>query len=97
MAKGYWVAHVEVTDPEQYKEYVRLNAAAFKKYGAKFLVRGGAADVRAGVLGSRHVVLEFESMAQAQACYDSPEYAIALKVRDKAAKVDLVIVEGYEA
>ncbi len=41
MAKGYWVVHVDVTDPEGYQQYVKANAAAFAKYGARFLVRGG--------------------------------------------------------
>ena len=40
MPKGYWIARVDVSDPEAYKEYVAANAAAFAKYGARFLVRG---------------------------------------------------------
>ena len=97
MAKGYWIGHVQVTNPELYKEYARLNGLAFSKYGAKFLVRGGgdAAEMRAGKLNPRHVVIEFESLAVAKACYDSPEYQAALKVRDQASVADLVICEGY--
>ena len=94
MAKGYWIAHVDVTDAEKFKEYVRLNGIAFAKYGAKFVVRGGASEVRAGTLKKRHVVLEFESYAAAKACYDSPEYQAAVKVRDTASVADFVIVEG---
>ena len=60
MTKGYWIAHVDVRDPEVYKEYVRLNGIAFAKYGAKFLVRSGTSEVRAGQLKPRHVVIEFE-------------------------------------
>ena len=41
--KGYWIAHVDVTDPEGYKAYMAANAAAFGKFGARFLVRGGRA------------------------------------------------------
>ena len=41
MPKGYWIARVDVHDPEGYKAYIAANAAALKKYGAKFLVRGG--------------------------------------------------------
>ena len=44
MAKGYWIAHVDVTNPEIYKEYVRLNGIAFAKYGGKFLIRGGKSE-----------------------------------------------------
>ena len=97
MAKGYWVGHVNVTEPDVYKEYVRLNGVAFAKYGAKFLVRGGTSEMRAGELKPRHVVIEFASFAQAKACYDSPEYQAALKVRNRASVADMVLVEGYDS
>ena len=96
MTKGYWIAHVDVREPEVYKQYVRLNGVAFAKYGAKFLVRGGQSETRAGTLPPRHVVLEFESYAVAKACYDSPEYQAAIKVRDTASIADVIIVEGYD-
>ena len=41
MAKGYWIAHVDVADPEGYKAYFAANAEPFAKYGARFLVRSG--------------------------------------------------------
>ena len=41
MAKGYWVVHVTVTDPDNYPKYIAADAAAFEKYDARFLVRGG--------------------------------------------------------
>lgn len=97
MAKGYWIAHVTVHDPERYKDYVRLNAAAFEKYGAKFLVRGGAFETRAGnVPGVRNVVIEFESYEKAKACYNSPEYKAALVPRTEAATANVIIIEGYD-
>jgi uncharacterized protein (DUF1330 family) len=96
MPKGYWIAHVDVSDPEIYKEYVRLNGIAFAKFGAKFLVRGGAHEVRAGALKSRHVVIEFPSYQAAKDCYDSAEYKAATAVRVTASVADLVIIEGYD-
>lgn len=95
MAKGYWIAHVTVRDPERYKDYVKLNAIAFAKYGATFLVRGGPYEVGHGKLRERHVVLEFADFATAKACYASPEYQAAKKVALEASDVDVVIVEGY--
>ncbi|MBU2532619.1 MAG: DUF1330 domain-containing protein [Alphaproteobacteria bacterium] len=97
MAKGYWIAHVKVTNPERYKDYVAANAIAFKKYNAKFLVRGGDCEARQGNHSyDRHVVLEFESYETAKACYDSPEYEAAAKIRDEASEAYVVVVEGYE-
>lgn len=96
MAKGYWIAHVTVNDPEGYKEYVTANAVAFKKYGAKFLVRGGQHEVKSGLARDRHVVLEFDSYATALACYSSPEYQAAAKIRDKYSAADAIVIEGWD-
>jgi uncharacterized protein (DUF1330 family) len=95
--KGYWIGHVNITDPERYKDYVAANAEPFRKYGARFLVRNGASEVPEGGLGGRrHVVLEFDSYEIAKACYNSPEYQAALRIRQEASTGDLVIIEGYE-
>ncbi|KAB2919934.1 MAG: DUF1330 domain-containing protein [Hyphomicrobiaceae bacterium] len=96
MPKGYWIAHVTVTNPERYKDYVAANGVAFRKYGGRFLVRGGPSETVKGNLKARHVVIEFDSLATAKACHESPEYAAAAKIRDEAGDVDLVIVEGYD-
>ncbi len=96
MAKGYWIAHVDVSDPEAYKAYTRENAVAFAKYGARFLVRAGKGTAREGALRARHVVLEFKDYDTARACYDSPEYQAALALRVNVSSADLVIVEGYD-
>ncbi|MCC2104407.1 MAG: DUF1330 domain-containing protein [Hyphomicrobiales bacterium] len=96
MAKGYWIGHVDVADPEAYKAYVQANAIAFAKYGAKFLVRGGKSEGPEGRLRSRHVVLEFDSYEKAVACYHSPEYQAAIKLRTPVSTGDIVIVEGYD-
>ncbi|HJU31830.1 MAG TPA: DUF1330 domain-containing protein [Hyphomicrobiaceae bacterium] len=95
--KGYWIAHVNITDPERYKDYVAANGAPLKKYGARFLVRNGPSEVRRGELGGRrHVVIEFDSYATAKACHDSPEYQAAAKIRDEASTAEFIIIEGYE-
>jgi len=96
MAKGYWVVHIDVTDPEAYKAYVAANAEPFRKYGAKFLVRGGTSEALEGEARSRNVVLEFKDYATALACYRSPEYAKAMALRAGAAVADLIVTEGYD-
>ena len=94
--KGYWIVRVDVKDPEGYKKYLAANPAAFKKYGAHFLVRGGPFDAVAGTARERNVVIEFKDIETARACYDSPEYQAAVQHLAKVGPTDLVIIEGYE-
>ena len=96
MAKAYWIAQVEVSDPDAYKAYVAANATAFAKYGARFLVRAGRHLVAEGTSKSRQVVIEFKDYDTALACYRSPEYQAAMKLRETASTGDLVIAEGYD-
>ena len=96
MAKGYWIARVDVTNPDGYQNYVKTNGAAFSKYGARFLVRGGQFESPEGTARSRNVVLEFKDYATAVACYHSPEYAAAKAHRAGAADAELLIIEGYD-
>ncbi len=96
MAKGYWVARVEVTNPEAYKAYVAANAVAFKKFGAHFLVRSGQYENPEGASRARNVVIEFPSYQAALDCYHSPEYAAAIALRVGASTADIIIIEGYD-
>ena len=97
MAKGYWIAHVTITNPERYKDYVAANAIAFKKYNARFIVRGGECETYGAALSptQRHVVIEFETYAIAKACKVSPEYKAAEKIRDEASIANIVVIEGW--
>jgi len=96
MAKGYWIARVDVHDAEAYKAYVGANGEAFAKYGARILVRGGAFECMDGGARERNVVLEFPSVEAAKACWHSPEYQRALAFRLPVSTGDVIIVEGYD-
>lgn len=96
MAKGYWVVFADVTDAEGYKAYVAENAKAFRKYGARFLTRGGKSETPEGNPRSRVVVIEFPSYDAAVECYRSPEYAKAMALRKGKSVMDLAIAEGYD-
>jgi uncharacterized protein (DUF1330 family) len=92
---AYVIAEVNVTDPQPYEEYRRLVPATLEKYGGRFLVRGGQVEPKEGGWApARIVVLEFASMAQARAWYDSPEYRQALAIRVRHAESKVVFVEG---
>ena len=94
MAKGYWIAHVTVTDPDPYKLYAEAAPAAFKKYNANILARGGQHNIMEGAGKARNVVIEFPSFDDAVACYNCDEYQAARKHRENAGEADIVIVEG---
>jgi uncharacterized protein (DUF1330 family) len=96
MPKGYWVASVDVTDPEGYKAYVAANAEAFRKFGAKFITRGGRSEAVEGRLRSRVVVIEFPNYDAALTCYRSPEYDRARRLRQGISQADVAVVEGYD-
>ncbi len=96
MSKGYWVAFADVSDPEGYKAYLAENQKVFRKYGARYLTRGGQGENPEGQPRSRVVVIEFPSYAAALECYHCPEYAKAMELRAGKSIMDLAIVPGYE-
>lgn len=96
MPKAYWIARVDVTDADAYPDYVATARPAFERYGARFLARGGETRALEGTARARNVVIEFASMADATACYESDEYQAAKAIRRRVAESELVIVEGVE-
>jgi uncharacterized protein (DUF1330 family) len=96
MAKAYWIARVDVSSEDGFKHYAAANAAIFKKFGGRYVVRGGKFDGMEGSSRSRNVVIEFPDYATALACYRSPEYQANIKVRQPHSAVDLIIIEGYD-
>jgi uncharacterized protein (DUF1330 family) len=95
MAKGYWVARVDVTNPDAYKEYVASNGVAFAKFGARFIVRGGKFESVIGTARQRNVVIEFKDYETAMACWNSPEYQAA-RAKQGNPVIDCIVIEGYD-
>ncbi|WEX08140.1 DUF1330 domain-containing protein [Chelativorans sp. AA-79] len=96
MPKAYWIAHVDVRDPERYKDYIATAKPAFEKHGARFLARGGTYEAVEGRGRGRHVVIEFPSLQHAKDCYNAPEYQAARAIRQAVSEGEVIIVEGYE-
>ena len=96
MAKGYWIARVEVHNEDGYKAYAAANPGIVRKFGAKFVVRAGKFENPEGAARPRNIVIEFPDYATAIACYNSPEYQANIKVRQPHAVADIVIIEGYD-
>jgi uncharacterized protein (DUF1330 family) len=96
MAKGYWIGRVDVHNEEGYKPYAAANLAIFKKFGGRYVVRGGKATTVEGQSRSRNVVIEFPDYEAALACYRSLEYQENIKVRQPHSIADLIVIEGYD-
>lgn len=96
MPKGYWIIRLDITDLEPFQAYVAANGEALKKYGARFLVRAGHYEVVEGSTRSRNTVVEFPTYQAAVDCWHSPEYQAARALRQGAAMIDLVIIEGHD-
>ena len=96
MAKGYWIAQVDVADMAKYQQYSAEIDVSLKKYGGRFLVRSAAFENPEGKSRSRHVVIEYPSYQAALDCWRSPEYRKALAIRAPVTTADIVVVEGYE-
>jgi len=96
MARGYWIGRVDVHNEEGYKAYAAANPEIFRKFGGRYVVRGGKFDGVEGECRSRNVVIEFPDYATALACYRSPEYQANIKVRQPHSIAELIVVEGYD-
>ena len=94
MPKGYLIARIDITDPKAYAAYAEAAGGAITKLGAKVLARGGRFEALEGGGRARNVVLEFDSFEAARAFYFSPEYSSARAMREGAAIVDYILVEG---
>lgn len=91
-----WITHVTVTDEDEYAKYAKLAGPAIAKHGGTFIARGARHVQIEGRDRPRNVVIRFDSIEAAQACYDSPEYQEALAFAKGSSERELVIVETTE-
>jgi uncharacterized protein (DUF1330 family) len=95
MPKAYWVAtYREVRSPEKFAAYAKLAGPALTSGGGRFLARGMPAEVYELGLKQRVVLIEFDSVDQAVAAHDSPDYQAALATLGDSVDRELRIVEG---
>jgi uncharacterized protein (DUF1330 family) len=96
MPKGYWIPHIDVSDPEGYKAYMAATPPAHEKYRGTALIRGGWCEIVEGRVRARNVLRAFPDYASALACYRSPEYQSARLLRLPHSACDFIIAEGYD-
>jgi uncharacterized protein (DUF1330 family) len=94
---AYVIVETDIFDPEQYEQYKAASPAAVAAGGGRFVVRGGDLTVLEGDwTPSRLVVLEFPDLEAAQRWYDSQEYEEAKRLREGAANLRMVAVQGVD-
>ena len=92
---AYVIADIEITDPAAYEEYRSKVPATIAQYGGKYIVRGGKVDpLEGGWQPKRMAVLEFPTLEQAQKWYRSAEYAPLIRIRQKASRGRVILVDG---
>jgi len=92
---AYVIVETDIHDPEQYEQYKAASPAAVAGGGGRFLVRGGEVAVLEGDWQpTRLGVLEFEDLDAVKRWYVSPEYQAAKKLREGAANLRMVAVQG---
>ena len=89
-----YVSEFEVTDPEGMKPYSANVESTFTPFGGHYLVRGGPVVSQEGEPSRRIVMIQFPSMAQAQAWYGSPAYRALIPIRHQSATSRVYTVEG---
>jgi uncharacterized protein (DUF1330 family) len=94
MPKGYIITRSDVTNPEAYARYAAAATKAIADHGGKPLARGGRSEALEGTARGRNVVLEFESYEAARRYFHSEQYRAARALREGAAEMEMVLVEG---
>ena len=97
---AYWLARAKIHDPVEYKKYTDLVPGILAKFGGKVLARGGEYQINEGPTHfERFVVIEFPTLADGVACFDSDEYqaAAAFRRAEGVGEVENVIVESGDA
>lgn len=96
MPKGYWIGQVDIFDAASYGAYAAEAKRAVKKFGGRYLIRGGEHEAPEGDWRPRHVMIEFSDYQTALNCYRSPDYQRAKAMRIGAAEAELLIIEGSD-
>jgi uncharacterized protein (DUF1330 family) len=94
---AYVIVETDITDPERYERYKAAAGPAVAAAGGRYVARGGELAVLEGDWQpSRLVVLEFEDLAAAKRWYDSERYRQARELREGAARMRMVAVQGVD-
>ena len=96
MKKGYIIGQITITNPKKYQRYASETEKIIKKFGGRYLIRGGNQIITEGnPQGNRDVVVEFDTLEKAKEFYESEEYAKIIDIRKENSTGYILLVEGY--
>ena len=92
---AYFIIQINITNPENYKDYIVQVTPIVKKFGGRYIIRGGKSE---NVEGSwpfeRTVVLKFPSYNMVKKWHDSKEYRPIRKIREDNSEGNAIIIDG---
>ena len=92
---AYAITQIEITNPEDYKQYLAKVTDIVTKFGGEFLVRGGEFQCFEGEWKyPRTVVVKFPSYEKALEWYHSEEYKPVRQIRLDNADTNQIIIKG---
>ncbi len=95
MQAGFVIFNIDVTNPEDYNEYITKVKPIVEKFGGEYIVRGGTNQVVEGNWQySRTIVLKFPSYEKALEWYNSEEYQPIKQIRLDNAISNGIIIRG---
>jgi uncharacterized protein (DUF1330 family) len=94
MPKGYVISRVDITNPDAHARYAAAATKAIADHGGKPLARGGRSEALEGKARARNIVLEFDSYDAARRYFHSEQHQAARALREGAAEIEMVLVEG---
>ena len=91
----YFMANIRIRDEQDYQRYLDRSDEVFKKYRGSYLAVDSKPEVMEGTWDySRAVLIRFDTKADFEAWYDSPEYQEILRYRLRSAECDTILIEG---
>ena len=95
MVKGYLLGQITISDKSQYKLYDSKIGNVVKKFGGKYLVKGGLRMVKEGHPSfQRDVLVEFKAIETARRFFSSQQFKEISKFRKAGSSGFLILLEG---
>ena len=92
---AYLLAHVEINDPDGFRDYTSAFATTLSPFGGRVLAADDDAQSVEGTWpAGRVVIIEFDSAETAHAWYESDAYQEISTIRRASSDATMAIVAG---